>query len=180
MPINKKKYIIYLFLCVWAGSLLYFLKDNRNLRDFLSFQRQINAEPEIAVRRIKVLVRGAVKEPGLYSFPAPGRLKDLIEKSQGLLRYADQDRIEWDRPLVDGSEYDIPYRKLRDGEKIDINQAGLDDLCMLPGMTRSLAREIIRYRIAYERFDELDEVKEVEGVGEKRFSRMKKFITVGE
>lgn len=129
---------------------------------------------------IKVVIRGAVKTPGLYVLRNGSRFQDLVRECGGLVRFSDRKRVAWDRRLADGFEYYVPFRKCKKGERIDINRAGAEELCMVPELSPALAREIVRYRERYERFDEMEELKDVEGIGEKTYGRIREFITLGE
>ncbi|MDD5067562.1 MAG: helix-hairpin-helix domain-containing protein [bacterium] len=164
------------------GSLLYGFKNNENLRDFLDFQ-VISPERAGTSRSpglIKVSLKGCVRSPGEYYLVRGRRLKDLIERGKGILPYGDKERIDGSLFLTDGSEYYVPYRKLRDGERLNINRATEDELRMIPGVTKKIARQIVTYRTRYERFDEPEELKEVDGIGERKFFEMRKFIRTGE
>lgn len=178
MPINKKKHIVYLFLCFLAGSFLYYFRENRSLRAFVDIPKTgsgIKMKGEV-----KVVIRGAVRTPGLYILREGNRLEDLIKKGGGLTCFSDRGRVARERRLVDGSEYYIPFRKLKKGERIDINRASLEELRMVPDVSPALAREILMYRDRYERFDEMEELKDVDGVGEIMYGRIREFMTIGE
>lgn len=51
------------------------------------------------------------------------------------------------------------------GGKLDLNRATEDDLMLLPGVGRGLARTIVKARSEHGRFRSWDEVDEVPGVG---------------
>ncbi len=63
--------------------------------------------------------------------------------------------------------------------KVNINTAGLEELESLPGVGPSLARKIIDYRSQKGRFEKIEEIKRVSGIGEKSFQGIKGLITVG-
>jgi len=120
-----------------------------------------------------------VKRPGCYELTYRKRLKDLIEKAQGLLPRADA-RLSFNSLLKDGEEYFIPYRRLREGEKININKASIDILCMLPKIDRRIAKNILLYREKHEKFENVEELKRVSGIGERKFELLRKFVMIGE
>ncbi|WP_395095101.1 helix-hairpin-helix domain-containing protein [Armatimonas sp.] len=62
--------------------------------------------------------------------------------------------------------------------KIKLSSATLEDLQKLPGVGPSTARSILDYRKESGGFKELEEVKEVRGIGEKKFAKMQPFLTL--
>ena len=65
------------------------------------------------------------------------------------------------------------------GQKININTADLHTLMTLPGIGQVYAQRIIDYRNANGAFTDIAQLKEVEGIGEKRFEAIKDYITTG-
>lgn len=63
-------------------------------------------------------------------------------------------------------------------KKVNINTATLEELCTLEGIGVSLSRAIIRYREEHNGFKSIEELKNVYGIGEKRFEANKHRITV--
>jgi competence protein ComEA len=61
---------------------------------------------------------------------------------------------------------------------IDINKASKEKLQMLPGIGPTLAERIIQYREKHGGFKRIEEIKQVRGIGEKTFQRIKSLITV--
>ncbi len=63
-------------------------------------------------------------------------------------------------------------------EKTNINTASLEELEKLPGIGPSKARAIIDYRTTNGLFKDIEEIKNVKGIGEKTFEKLKDLITV--
>lgn len=63
--------------------------------------------------------------------------------------------------------------------KININTADLHTLMSLPGIGEVYAQRIIDYRNANGPFTDIVQIKNVEGIGEKRYEQIKYLITTG-
>ncbi|MDD4182275.1 MAG: helix-hairpin-helix domain-containing protein [Candidatus Omnitrophica bacterium] len=61
---------------------------------------------------------------------------------------------------------------------ININNANLLDLEKIPGVGPEIANRIIEYRTNHGQFIRLDNLKEVKGIGDKKFEAMKDCITL--
>ena len=61
---------------------------------------------------------------------------------------------------------------------VNINTATQTELETLPGIGPSLALKIINYRKENGKFSSIEQIKEVSGIGESKFERLKSFITV--
>ncbi|WP_224156795.1 ComEA family DNA-binding protein [Leuconostoc gelidum] len=62
--------------------------------------------------------------------------------------------------------------------KINLNTATAEELQTLEGVGEKKAEQIIAYREAHDGFKKLDEIKEVSGIGAKRFETMQDKITI--
>ena len=65
-------------------------------------------------------------------------------------------------------------------DKIDINKAGINELCSLPGIGKKTAKKIIDYRTKIGPFKSIEEITNVKGIGRKKSQKLKDKITVGE
>lgn len=63
--------------------------------------------------------------------------------------------------------------------KININTADLYTLMTLPGIGESYAQRIIDYRTANGPFKNIEDIKNVDGIGDKRYESIKNLITTG-
>jgi comEA protein len=70
--------------------------------------------------------------------------------------------------------------KLKEGETVNINTAGVEELMKIPEVGESLAKGIIEYRELHGEFQNVEELKQVKGVSEARFERIKKYLRLKE
>jgi competence protein ComEA len=61
---------------------------------------------------------------------------------------------------------------------INLNTATKDELVALPGIGPAKAQAILDYRTAHGSFKSIEEVKDVKGIGAKRFEKIKGELTV--
>ena len=62
--------------------------------------------------------------------------------------------------------------------KISINKASYEELITLPGIGPKTAERIIEYRNTYGPFWTLEDIKNVKGIGDKKYARLKEYITI--
>ncbi len=149
------------------------------------------------VRIFCVHVSGSVLRPGVYELPEGSRLFEAVELAGGFSADADQEYMNLAEVLEDGKQYHIPSLEeaeaLRAGGgtaaeegsspfdadgKLDINRAGVEDFMRLNGIGESKARAIVAYREENGPFGAIEEIKNVSGIGEGTFQRLKDLITV--
>ena len=63
---------------------------------------------------------------------------------------------------------------------IDLNTATKNDLMTLPRIGEKTAQKILDYREAYGRFSAVEQLMDVEGIGEATFAGLKDMVTVEE
>ncbi len=138
-------------------------------------------EPEIYID-----ISGRVKHPGVYSVPAGSRLFEVIEEAGGLLKDAEMDQVNRAEVVTDGQKIIIPAK----GEQtspvtgmtasglININTADSITLQEIPGVGPATAEKIIAYRTENGRFAAKEDIKNVSGIGDKTYEKMKDRITV--
>ncbi len=61
---------------------------------------------------------------------------------------------------------------------LDLNHVSAEDLCLIPGIGESLAQEMIVYRERRKGYRSVEELKNVRGIGEKKYETFKKFFVV--
>lgn len=63
-------------------------------------------------------------------------------------------------------------------KSINLNQASVEDLEKLPGIGKKTAEAIIEYRKSKGKFKSIEEIKNVKGIGEAKFQKIKLYIYV--
>ncbi|HRY61657.1 MAG TPA: helix-hairpin-helix domain-containing protein, partial [Candidatus Fermentibacter sp.] len=61
---------------------------------------------------------------------------------------------------------------------IDINTAGVDDLCSLPGIGPARAEAIVAYRLEHGPFTSVERIMDVPGIGPSLFEGMRSRLAV--
>lgn len=70
----------------------------------------------------------------------------------------------------------VRVTKVKPGSRVDINHADAVTLQTLPGIGPTLAQRIITHRKGYGRFTDTDGLREVEGIGLRRFEKLEPWI----
>ncbi len=134
---------------------------------------------------IFVDIDGAVHNPGVYQLKRGDRVNDAINMAGGLIDDAYTKNLNKARILVDGEKiYIMTKNEIESTTEfntnlININTASVNDLMSLPGIGEVYANRIIDYR--YNKpFGSIEEIKNIEGIGDKTFDKIKALITSGE
>ena len=124
----------------------------------------------------QVEVKGEVNNPGVVTLKWEGTAQDAIEKAGGLTETADTQSISLMEQLSPDTVLVIPsIQETKD--LVSINNASLEELDTLPGIGPSIAQRIIEYR-KEQPFTSLDDLKNVKGIGDKTFEKMKEQISL--
>ncbi|GLI87250.1 competence protein ComEA [Bacillus subtilis] len=143
---------------------------------------------------IVIDIKGAVQHPGVYEMRTGDRVSQAIEKAGGTKEQADEAQVNLAEILQDGTVVYIPKKGEEtavqqggggsvksDGGKgalVNINTATLEELQGISGVGPSKAEAIIAYREENGRFQTIEEITKVSGIGEKSFEKIKSSITV--
>lgn len=80
---------------------------------------------------------------------------------------------------VNAEEY-VATEAPKSGDKININTATAAQLQQLDGIGEKISQRIVDYRNKYGAFNSIEEIKNVSGIGDKRFETIRNNICVGE
>lgn len=123
-----------------------------------------------------VEIKGAVNRPGVYTVKWEANVQDVIQLAGGLQEMANTDSLSLLENVKDGDVLVIAEES-KEIQKISINTATVEELDRLPGIGPSIANRIIEYR-QKQRFRTLEELKEVKGIGDKLFEKIKEQIVL--
>ena len=159
-------------------------------------------------KNVIVEIKGDVVNPGVYTLKKNSTVKDLIDASGGVLENVDTYTINMSKKLVDGMvvvmypnenfevddnvnyyiiKPDIENNMLFDeyvtneiweSSKISINKADALKLMELPGIGEAKASAIIEYRNNNGLFKSIEDIKNVKGIGNSIYEKIKDYITV--
>lgn len=142
---------------------------------------------------IVVEIKGAVARPGLYELEEGARLYDAIQRSGGFLEEADDRLLNLAERLEDEMSIYVPYEGEVEFEiatettkssseekeqKININRADANELMQIPNIGPKKAEAILEYRDRVGKIQDVRDLLEVSGIGEKTLQNIEPFITV--
>lgn len=136
-----------------------------------------------------VHVCGAVSCPGVYELSEGDRVLDAVKAAGGFSEDAAQDALNLAQEVEDGSRIRIPteseaesgsqaFWPSEDDGKINLNTAGTSELTSLSGIGESRAEDILSYRQEHGPFQSIEEIKNVPGIKDTIFEKIKDDITV--
>lgn len=168
-------------------------------------KEKIEDEKEnISNKEITVYVSGEVNKSGVVTLKEGDRLAVAVEKLGGTTKKADLNNINLAIRVKDEEHYIIPKigeakqedlkdvnntkdienaeikneNTAKDSSKININTATLEELDKLPGVGEATANKIISHREENGQFKTIEDIKNVNGIGDKKFEKMKELICV--
>lgn len=143
---------------------------------------------------ITIYISGEVNNPGVVNIESDKRLSDAIDKLGGLTQSADLNNINLAMKIEDAKHYIVPkigeeikidesinnenQNNNKYNDKVDINHATIEELEKLTGIGQATANKIINYREEYGDFKSIEELKNVNGIGDKKYEQIKDEITL--
>lgn len=128
-----------------------------------------------------VHVAGAVRRPGLYRVPASSRVAAAVRLAGGFARGADTTAVNLAAELEDGQQVVVPRVRAAaapgdPNATLNLATATADQLDEIDGIGPTLAERIIEHRDAAGGLASVDDLREVEGIGEKRFETLRETL----
>lgn len=157
------------------------------------------AKREESAITLYVHICGAVSEEGVYALPSGSRVTDGIKAAGGFREGADRTFHNLAAELADGQKIYVPTMEETKGlslpertegtggglseteglygsgaaTKVNLNTAGLSELMTLSGIGEAKAESILKYREKVGRFQKIEELKKVSGIGDAVFEQIR-------
>ncbi|MFF4521410.1 helix-hairpin-helix domain-containing protein [Streptomyces bluensis] len=144
---------------------------------------------------IVVDVSGKVRNPGVRRLPAGSRVADALRAAGGVRPGTSTEGLNRARLLMDGEQVVVggpapPATGVMPGTggaggtaagaapaaPVSLSTATADQLDTLPGVGPVLAQHIIDYRTQHGGFRSVDELREVNGIGDRRFADLRNLV----
>ena len=162
-------------------------------------ENKIEDNIENEKRKIVIHITGQVKNPGLVYLDEGARIADAIKEAGGSTKDAALDKVNLAYVLEDGQKIYIPNKNEKISEiqyiitdsgenvlkdtgkesnvkggikKVNINSANQEELETLPGVGPALAVRIIEYRNSNGKFEKVEDVQNVKGIGDSKFTNI--------
>lgn len=145
-----------------------------------------------AALEIVVDVSGKVRDPGVHRLPAGSRVEDALKAAGGVRPGTKTGGLNRARFLVDGEQLVVggpapagaaaPAVPAGRGTAagptapVSLSTATVDQLDTLPGVGPVLAQHIVDYRTRNGGFRSVDELREVNGIGDRRFADLRDLV----
>ena len=141
------------------------------------------AHERSAAGDLYVHVAGAVERPGLYRFAPEARVARAVERAGGPTWRADLTGVNLAAALQDGQQVVVPSRVAAARPSADasaplsLGSATVEQLEELDGIGPTLAERIVEHRTAHGGFSSVEDLRGVEGIGEKRLEAVEEALT---
>lgn len=165
--------------------------------------RSPSPSPSASAAGVVVDVAGKVRRPGVYQLRAGARVSDAVAAAGGMVPGVDPVSVNLARKVVDGEQIVVgltagsafagglppagssgsaassnqPSGGVA-GAPLNLNTATVDQLDALPGVGPVLAQRIVDWRTQHGRFDSVDQLNSVSGIGDAKFADLKPLVTV--
>lgn len=178
------------------------VREEESISNNISDEKDNQGKEQIKIentnkKTITVFISGEVKNPGVVAIDAEKRLSDAVNELGGTTENADLNKVNLAVKLKDESHYIIP--KIGDNLEshnketfenniendlnnknnlININTASIQELDALPGVGEATANKIVNYREEKGKFNSIEEIKNVNGIGDKKYEELKTLISI--
>lgn len=183
-----KKIGILAVVAIIAGTVM-FSNNNKKSKEVSTESESLVIE-ETVVDKVWVDIGGEVKSPKVVELDDGSRVQDAIDAAGGLTSEADITNLNRAALVNDGDKIYVPAVGDESGAsgstsggvsttggKVNINTADSEELQTITGVGPATAEKIISYRESNGRFKVIEDIKNVSGIGDKTFDKMKESIT---
>ena len=181
------------------------VKEDINIENEILVNNVITNENNTNDDIVIIHITGSVKNPGIVKLKEGSRIEDAIESAGGLTENADITKVNLAYVVEDGTKIKIPSASEEDigdediidsksgdniiieenavpsnnsPQTININKATEKEFETLPGIGPSLASKIIEYRNQNGKFESIEDIKNVNGIGDNKYEKINDLITV--
>jgi competence protein ComEA len=143
------------------------------------------ADPVAA--EIYVHILGQVAQPGLYALPDGARAVDAVAAAGGFTPTADAGGVNLARFVSDGEQIVVPAigeagpgaaPGVGGDGRVNLNTADAAALDTLPGIGPATAQKILAWREQHGRFEAVEDLLAVGGIGEAKLDALRDLVTV--
>lgn len=150
--------------------------------------------PAEQAEELVVDVAGKVRRPGIAILAPGARVVDALEAAGGARRGVDLGLLNLARPVVDGEQILVGLPQPTGaaaaaaaapsgaapapGGLVNINTAGQAELETLPGVGPVTAQAILTWRTEHDGFAAIEELLDVQGIGEATLAQLAPHVTV--
>ncbi|GAA2826561.1 ComEA family DNA-binding protein [Kitasatospora sp. CM 4170] len=146
-----------------------------------------------AAGAVVVDIGGRVHAPGLHTLPGGSRVADALHAAGGPLPGTETRNLNLARLLTDGEQILVgesggapPAGGPGTGgpaagtpkQPVSLNHATLEQLDTLPGVGPTLAQRIIAFRMSHGSFRSVDQLRQVNGIGERTYAEIRPLLTL--
>jgi len=156
---------VFLVIAVIVGGVMLIVKHRKSQPAEI-----VLSQTEPPQQTATVYIGGAIVNPGIYPLKEGDTIQSLLS-SAGIETDADLNHIKIYIPREDETQ---------SPQKIGINRAEAWLLEALPGIGSSRAQAIVDYRNENGPFKRIEDLLQVEGIGEGTFNKIKDYITVSD
>ncbi|MGS2641625.1 helix-hairpin-helix domain-containing protein [Streptosporangium sp. LJ11] len=153
----------------------------------LSAPVTVSRQASTPVAELTVHVTGKVRRPGVVTLPGGSRVADALQEAGGVRGAAATGSLNLARRLVDGEQIVVglsgtaavaaaptPVNPADPATAVvDLNTATPEQLEELPGVGEVLARRIVEYRDAHGGFRSVEQLRDVSGIGDRKYAEMR-------
>ena len=169
------------------------VNEGIELTEYIEEEEDVVEEVEIEevneeISTYLIDVKGQVQFPGVYEVTSDLRVHDVIILAGGFLDTANTNTINLAQKIQDEMVIYVPHLEeetetsfeswstAQNKQKVSINQATESELLTLPGIGPSKASAIIKYRDEFGKFNSIDELTNVSGIGSKTLENLRDYI----
>ena len=184
-------FFVFLFL---AGFFVFYLNEGDASESF-TCPSETSTKLEAEEKEFMVDIKGAVVSPGVYKVEKSMIVNDVITLAGGLLESADTSNLNLSKQvsaemvITVFTKEEVKEEKkqktslemssdAKTSTKISLNTATLEELLTLPSIGEAKAKLIIEYRETCGLFKELEELKNIKGIGEAVYEKLVPYISL--